>query len=350
VKIAPGKIDQFVAKPGSALRAVLVYGPDAGLVRERADALMRTAVPDLGDPFLVAELSGDAVARDKALLADEAAAIALTGGRRAIRLRDAGDAHTDAVKSMLAGPMSDSLVVLQAGELAPRSTLRKLIEDTDAAAAVPCYADEIRDLDRVIRETLAADGLAVSPDASAYLAANLGSDRGVTRSELQKLALYARGNGPGGGQVELADAVAVVGDSAALSLDDLCFAAIDGDMAAADRALERSLQEGQSEVAILRAVARHLMRLQLTVGRIDRGEAPERAVKALRPPVFFKREPQFRRQAESWTGGRIAQALDLTQQAELGCKSTGIPAAAVCGRTLLQIAALARQARRARRG
>lgn len=346
MKIAPGKIEQFVANPGSAVRVVLVYGPDAGLVRERSDALMRSAVPDLADPFRVAELGGDAVARDPALLADEAAAIALTGGRRAVRLRDAGDGHADAVKSMLAGPAGDSLVVLQAGELSPRSALRKLIEDAEAGAAVPCYADEIRDLDRVIRETLAADGLTVSPDASAYLTANLGSDRGVTRSELQKLALYAQGRG----EVALADAVAVVGDSAALSLDDLCFAAADGDMTAADRALERSLQEGQSEVAILRAVSRHLMRLQMTVSRVDRGEAPDRAVKALRPPVFFKREPQFRRQVESWTGVRVAQALDLALQAELGCKSTGMPAAAVCGRTLLQIAALARQGRRARRG
>jgi len=346
VKIAAGKIDQFIAKPGSAIRVVLVYGPDAGLVRERSDALMRTAVPDLSDPFLVAELGGDAIARDPALLADEAAAIALTGGRRAVRVRDAGDAIVAAVKSMLAGPSGDSLVVLQAGELAPRSTLRRLIEGEDSAAAVPCYADEIRDLDRVIRETLGADGLSVSPDASAYLAANLGSDRGVTRSELQKLALYAHG----GGQVELADAVAVVGDSAALSLDDLCFAAIDGDMAATDRALERSLQEGVSEVAVLRAVSRHLMRLQITVGRIDRGEAPERAVKSLRPPVFFKRESQFRRQVESWSRTRIAQALELTLQAETSCKSTGIPSAAVCGRTLLQIAALGRQGRRARRG
>jgi DNA polymerase III subunit delta len=350
VKIAAGKIDQFIAKPGREIRVVLVYGPDAGLVRERSDALMRIAVPDLSDPFRVAELGGDAIARDPALLSDEAAAIALTGGRRAVRVRDAGDSIVAAVKSMLAGPSGDSLVVLQAGELAPRSTLRGLIEGEDAAAAVPCYADEIGDLDRVIRETLGADGLSVSPDAGAYLAANLGSDRGVTRSELQKLALYARRNGAGGGRVELADAVAVVGDSAALSLDDLCFAATDGDMAATDRALERSLQEGQSEVAILRAVSRHLMRLQITVGRVDRGEAPERAIKSLRPPVFFKRGSQFRRQVESWSGTRIALALELTLQAETSCKSTGIPSAAVCGRTLLQIAALGRQGRRARRG
>ena len=345
MKIAAAKIDQFIARPGADIRVALVYGPDSGLVRERSDALMRTAVADLSDPFLVAELGGDAVAKDIALLADEAAAIALTGGRRAVRVRDCGDSATTAVKSMLASPTGDSLVVLQAGELGPRSSLRRLIEEDAAGAAVPCYADDMRDLDRVVRETLAAASLAVSPDASAYLTANLGSDRGVTRSELQKLALYAHG----AARVELADAMAVVGDSAALSLDDLCFAAIDGDMPAADRAFERSLLEGQSEVAILRAISRHLMRLQVTVGRVDRGESAERAVKALRPPVFFKRETQFRRQAESWSGARIAQAIELALQAEMSCKSTGIPATAVCGRTLLQIAALGRQVRRSRR-
>jgi DNA polymerase-3 subunit delta len=305
---------------------------------------MRTAVADLSDPFRVTELGADSIVKDRALLADEVAAIALTGGRRAVRVRDCGDALADAVKSMLSGPAGDTLVVLQAGELAPRSALRRLMEENAETAALPCYADDARDVDRVVRETLAAESLTVSADASAFLAANLGSDRAITRSELQKLALYARGSG----QVELEDAMAVVGDSAALSLDDLCFSAMDGDLAAVDHALERSLQEGQSEVGILRAISRHLMRLQLVVGRVSQGEAPERAVKALRPPVFFKRETQFRRQVQGWSAARIARAIDLALQAEMSCKSTGIPTASVCGRALLQIAALGRQSRRPR--
>lgn len=343
MKIQASRIDRFVANPGDNVRAVLVYGPDAGLVRERSDLLMRSAVADLSDPFLVSELNADAVVKDPALLADEAAAMALTGGRRAVRVRDCTDSVAEAAKSMLVGPASDSIVVLQAGELGPRSKLRQLFEGHDQTAAIPCYADDIRDLDRVVAETLAAENLAVSPEASAFLVANLGSDRALTRSELQKLALYAQG----AERVELDDAIAVVGDSAALSLDDLCFAALDGDMTGVDRALSRSLQEGQSEVAILRAISRHLMRLQITVARVNRGEAPDRAVKALRPPVFFKRETQFKRQMQAWPAARIDRAIDLVLQAEISCKSTGIPAGAVCGRTLLQIAALGRQARRA---
>lgn len=344
MKLTGNKIDAFIAKPGDTIRSVLVYGPDSGLVRERADALMRTAVADLSDPFLVSELSAESVVRDPALLADEAAAIALTGGRRAIRVRDCGDAIAPAVQSMMQGPSGDSLVVLQAGDLGPRSALRKLCEAADDAAAVPCYADDMRDLDRVVHDVLAAEHLAVSPEASAYLVANLGSDRGITRSELQKLALYARGRQ----RVELEDAAAVVGDSAALSLDDLCYAVTDGDMAALDRAMERSLEEGQSEIAILRAVSRHLLRLHLTADRVGRGDSTEQAIKALRPPVFFKRAAQFRRQVESWRADRIGRALDLALGAEMRCKTTGMPEPAVCGRALMQIAALARQGRRRR--
>lgn len=341
MKLQTRDIERFVAKPGSRYRAVLVFGPDAGLVRERSDALMRSAVPDLSDPFRVAELAADAVVRDPALLADEAAAMALTGGRRAVRVRDCGDAIADAVKAMLDGPSGDTLVVLQAGELPTRSALRRLIEAADDAAAVPCYADDEGSLGRVIRETLAADALAVSEEAADFLAANLGSDRAVTRAELAKLALYARG----AGRVELADAMAVVGDSAAMSLEDLGFAAAGGATAELDRALERCLQAGQSEVAVLRAVSRHLLRLQLVAARTAKGEAVDAAMRALRPPVFYQRQAQFRRQVQNWPLARIGRALDLVLAAELACKSTGMPAAAVCGRALMQISALGRQGR-----
>jgi DNA polymerase-3 subunit delta len=344
VKLAAHDVDRFLRGPGADVRAVLVYGPDTGLVRERTEAAMRMAVADLADPFLVAELAADGVAKDPALLADEAAAIALTGGRRAVRVRDCGDAITEAVKSMLDRPMGDTLVVLQAGELGPRSTLRAFMEKSPQAAALPCYSDDVRDLDRVIHEALAAESLSVSPEASAFLAANLGSDRGITRAELAKLALYAQGKP----RVELEDAMAVVGDSAAISLDDLCFAVTGGETAALDRALERSFQEGQSDVGVLRTVARHLLRLQLAIDKSAQGEAFDRILKSFRPPLFFKRHGEFRRQAQSWSAERVGRALDFTLAAELSCKSTGIPGAAVCGRTLMQIAALARQGSRAR--
>lgn len=341
MKITPAQADGFVRKPDPAVRAALVYGPDEGLARERAEALARSAVPDLADPFRVAELSGDTVAADPARLADEAAAIAFGGGRRVVRVRDCTDAALPAVEAALAAATGDTLIVLQAGDLGPRSALRQRFEAAKDAAAIACYADEGTSLERLIADTLGQEKISVEPEAMSYLAAHLGADRGVSRAELEKLAVFA---GPGS-RVSLADAMAVVGDSAAISLEDVVYAATDGDSAGLDRALERTLRTGTSPVAVLRAVAGHLLRLQLVAGRVAKGEPEARAIKSLRPPVFFRRENQFRRHLSVWRGARMERGLLLTLEAEALCKTTGTPDAAVCGRTLQQIAALARQGR-----
>ena len=104
------------------------------------------------------------------------------------------------------------------------------------------------------------------------------------------------------------------------------YATMDGDIETLDRTLHRSLQEGQASVAILRAVSRHLLRLHFAAGRVAGGEPADRAMKALRPPVFFKRQGQFRRQLTTWRTARIARALDIALAAERGCSeliSTG---------------------------
>ena len=337
MKLQGARIESFVKSPDPDIRAVLIYGPDSGLVRERATLLTKAIVDDPLDPFLVVEFTGAALRRDPALLGDEAAAIALIGGRRVVRFREVQDSLTAIFKAFFEDMPGDALVIVQSGELGPRSALRKLFEGESTAAALPCYADDERTLAFVIQDTLGEDKISISPDASAYLAANLGTDRGQTRSELRKLAIYT---GPGG-TVELDDAMACVGDSSALTLDALVFAAADGDVAAVDRALSRSFQEGGNPVSILRATSRHLMRLQLVRDSVDKGKRPEDAMKSLRPPVFFKMAGPFRRQVGIWRGATIARALRLTLEAETQCKTTGMPAEAICGRTLLQIGRLA---------
>ena len=91
MKISAARAERFVQRPDPKARAVLVYGPDRGLVRERAEALARGVVEDLSDPFRVTEMTGAALAADPVRLADEAAALSLTGGARVVRVRGVGN-------------------------------------------------------------------------------------------------------------------------------------------------------------------------------------------------------------------------------------------------------------------
>ncbi len=337
MKISPRDAAAFLESPDPAVRAILVYGPDAGLVRERVETLVKGAAEDLGDPFRVADFSAKELLDDPARLADEAAALSLTGGRRAVRLRQADDDLAPLFRGFLA-PASDfpgdALIVVEAGDLAARSALRKAFESAKAGAALACYRDDARSLGTVIRETLREFGHQATPDALAYLSAYLGGDRQLSRRELEKLALY---KGAESGPIELADAQACVGDSAALSLDDLAFAVAGGAAAEAERALARSLQEGVQPVSALRAVSRHFQRLHLVAGLVDGGLPLDDAVKRLRPPLFWKHTPAFRAQAAAWSLGSLARALGRLLEAESDCKRSGAPEATLCARALLEI-------------
>ncbi len=317
MKIDYKSVDRFLKAPDPAARAILVYGPDDGLVRERGAALARGVVADLKDPFRIAEFSGDALVADPAKLVDEAAALAFGGGRRVVRVRGCGNAATSAFKSFLEAPKGDALVVAEAGELDARSALRKLFEGADNAAALACYPDEGRDLAAVIRATLQQEGARASDEALAWLAERLGGDRAATRGELAKLALYA-GKGV---EIDLAAARAVVGETAELDADDAALAAALGDVAALARVLDRLDAEGVHAVAVLRAAQRLFTRLHLCACHVAEGAEIGAAMAKLRPPVFWKEQEPFKRALRRLDARALARAIALLLAAEGSAKS-----------------------------
>jgi DNA polymerase III subunit delta len=326
MQLPSARIARFLEHPGPEIRAILLYGPEAGMVRERADRLARSVCPALGDPFRVADLSAPVLADDPARLADEAAQLSLTGGRRVVRVRGAGDAQAKLFASFLMAPPGDALIVVEAAELVRSSSLRRAFEASPIAAAIACYPDTARERGAVIRESLGAHRITASNEAVHYLIEHLGSDRLLTRSELEKLALYA-GEGC---RIELDHARLSVGDSAALDLDDAVMAAAEGDAARLERVLDRLFQEGSSPVTVVRAALRHMQRLHALAVTVAAGTPIAEAVRRARPPIFYQQEERFRRQLAQWHETALQAALDRLDRAEGAMKQTGFPAETLC--------------------
>ena len=344
MKIQAGRADAFVAKPPADCRALLLYGPDSGLVRERLNLATKSIAGDISDPFRVAELTPALLKDDPARLRDEAASLSLTGGQRVVRVLNAPDSLSGLIGDFLARPMGDALIIVTAGELTPKSPLRKLFEEETKAAAIACYADEGQGLDSLITQHLGKYNIRINPEALQMLANRLGSDRMMVRSELDKLSLYI---GAGGGTITPTDIQDAMGDGAEATQDELALAVMSGNQAQAQTALERLLREGTNSVGILRSVARYVQRLHLASGQVQKGKSAEQAIETLRPPVFFKHKAPMTQQLRGWAPQRLAQAMEMLVQAELDCKTTGMPAEAVCGRTLMQITRAAPQGRSA---
>jgi DNA polymerase-3 subunit delta len=340
VKLLAGRVPAFLRAPGEC-RVVLLFGDDAGMIRDRAEVLVRAVAGSLDDPFLVTELPREDVKR----LVNEAAGLSLTGGRRVVRVRDVTDAATDPVQALLKSP-APALVVLEGPNMASRSKLRTVLEAAADGAAIGCYPEDGRVLEDTIRETLRANGAGIEPDAMSWLTQQLGADRASTRAELEKLALYA---GPGN-RVDLDAAMVCVGDLAGLSLDDALFAATTGDVATADRALEAAIAEGAAPVQVLRAALGHLQRLhRVRLAMDEQGLTAAEAMKGSRPPVFYQKVGAFTRSLLLWPAATLTSAMAALAEAERGCKRTGWPDQALIRNAVLNLARRSAAASRAMR-
>ena len=337
MKLAYRDIEPFVKSPNPAARVILIYGPDSGLMKERAKAIGQSIVVDINDPFNAVTLSTDLLNEDPARFSDEANAMSMMGGGRLIRVEDASDKLTPLIKEYLENPNDSALIVLEAGELGPRSSLRKLCESAKNAAALPCYVEDERDLGRLIRETLQAESLAIEPDAITWLAANISGNRQKVRSELEKLAIYKGKNDPA--PISLEDARQACGESGATALDDLVYAVASHNPEKALRSLTQLQEEDVVFMVILRSLQNHFRRLHLIQSRIAQGEDTGRALKMLQPPIFFKQETAFKGQLQRWSPGGLATVLEKLNDLEAQCKQTGAPVETLCAQAILSISA-----------
>lgn len=347
MKLTGGKVEAFLRAPDSTACATLIYGPDEGLIRERALRLSKFAVDDLNDPFRTIELFAADLKNDPARLTDEAQSISFGGGQRLVRVRQATDQCVEACKALLTADIqTDTVVVIDAGDLNPRSKLRKLFETAKNGYCLPCYGDDAKSLPNVIRESLTAHGLSADRDAVSLLVQFLGSDRSVTRGELDKLALYMGAET----QVTEVHVRAAIGDSAANDVDDVVYAAALGDFDKLESSITRVFADGTNPVQLIRACQRHFQRLHVARGQMSKGMNAFEAVKSLRPPVMFMRADAFKVQLNLWSEEKLTRAFDVLTQCETDCKTTGLPAQAVTGRALLAIAQAAKAGRGGKRG
>jgi DNA polymerase III subunit delta len=348
MKLDKAKLDRVLKAP-DAIGALLFYGPDEGLAHEYA-GLAQKAVLGPGstagdDPFRLAELTPDDLKGDGARLADELNAISMLGGRRVVRIAQATNMIAEQIETAIAGQVAGSaLLIVEAGDIGSKAELVRVFEAADGAGVFACYRDNERDLGPLIAAHLKAGGYAIARDALGYLAERLGGDRGVTRSELDKLMLYL---GEPKREVTLNDAMTCIGDRAAFALDDLIGAAVDGDTAGLDRQYARSLAEVEA-IQVLRSAARHFQRLHQVVARMAAGEPFEAAANALRPPLFWTQRDRMQRQARQWSTSRIGRALERLIDAESQAMRAYAIKDEIAQRALMDIATLARagQARR----
>jgi len=254
-----------------------------------------------------------------------------------VRVRGISNKHTKLIQSLLTADYSNSILILEGGDLKKTGSLPKLLAKEHFAGVLPCYHDTAQNITSLINEVLGAAGCKVDTAGMEYLRANLGSDRAISRQELEKLVLYL---GNDKKQATLDDVKQMIGDSSEENIFEVIDATLLGKMDELEKSLNKAFFAGESPVTFLRIIQGQLKQLHKAACFVDRGSSVADAIKKAGIPFFNqnKASAQIGRKKAS----HFAQAIEITLGAEIETKSTGYPAEAVCRRALLRIAMASR--------
>lgn len=320
-----------LTSPPAELEAVLLYGPEPGLVSDRAETLARAMAGEAGE---IIRLDDADLATDPGKLAVEARTASLFGGRNVVRIK-AGPRLEGAGLADLLGEELACFLIVEAGNLRPSAKLRQTFERATRGAALPCYAEPARDIARLIDQALADGGATMSAGVRSHLVAELAADPGLARQEIGKLLLYAGGDSA----ITMEHVTAILGDTGQAALEALAEATANRRTAVALKQLDRLLAAGTSAQAAIGALARHFEQLHRVAAAIEAGASAAAAIKALRPPLHFKQQDALAAQVKRWPRRALARAIEALRDSTQASRLKPELERAIAERAILRLAA-----------
>lgn len=327
-------VNRFHSAP-DAIRLAVLCGPNAtrcqALANELAAPLAKSS--ERVD-FTIADLTESA-----ARLNDEATSASLFGDKRFIMVRlNSGEAvrATSAIENLLESDTKGDPVFIVAAGMADKTALAKKIAAAPDALIATCYETSQGDAVAAISGMARDEGVRMSRDIAAAIAALTSNDLVLAKLEVEKIALYldATPDNPQEAEAELLTLLGAENDEEDLGL--LINAAVGGDTKKLTQELAAVSTTGFSEVGLIRLMLRHLTKLAELRTKVDQGSNIGKLVN--HPSVFWKDRDNYARQLNIWSSGHIARLIERILALEIALKSSGQPEHVLVEQELLTIA------------
>lgn len=314
------------------IRLYLLHGPDEAGARDYVERLARTVGSD-GERV---DIEGSSLRGDPGRLADEAAALSLFGGRRYIRVVNAGEDALESIGLLLDAPRAGNPVVMIAPAVKGSGKLVKFAQGAPGAMSLACYVPEGDEADR-LAEGIARDlGMRLTGGTARRVAAAAGGDRMVMLRELEKIALYLDA-APDRPREVASDALDAVGaDIGEGELGTAIDAVIDGRIGDLAVELARLEASGTSPIPLLRQLVRKLMTIAELRGEVDAGAGARAVIERHR--VFFREQAAVGRAIRRWPSAKLAEAIARARAAERAMVSSANAGTVLAHTTLTDIA------------
>lgn len=327
MKLYSSKIAGFLSSfEKDGILASLVYGPNSGGVEEVFQKISKKIVPDLNDPFLVSNIDANQIFENDTIIYDEAISIPFMGGKKIVIVKGAeGKDVTSKVISSIENLPADNhqncFILITAGELTTSSALRKFFEKGKNLAAIACYEEDSKSMTDKISSFFIENKMKSSFEVVKYISENIRGDSKILSNFLDKCLLYLGENN----ELKIENVNQILGYEAENKIQDIIDAFLNRKNSELEFKIRQLQEENISEIAVIRSLSKYLEKIYFCLEQVSTGKNVDEAVRSLRPPVFFKQVPNFKKQVSKFLGkeDRIMEFFYKLTLAEASLKESG---------------------------
>ena len=327
--------DDFIKNPSDDIQGILLHGQDIGLINFRTKALVGHYIPNQNDPFLLSTINSTQLNDDPGLLADELGTLALTNDKRVILLDLSSDLKKEQVDCIIESK-SQSILIINAGELKTSSPSRKAFESDKNFIVIPCYNSSNIDIMTLLNDKLKDRDLTMHKDAKDLIVASLGNDYGNTTSEIEKILNRHQS----GDEISKSEVESIIVSSSNIIVTDLVDTVFEKRTKSISRIYHSVLDEfNPSQILVI--TSNHIIKLmELLAEKDDLNLPSKQVVENSKPPIFFKRHPSLQKQLNTWNRSTLSDAIDILSETTIETRKNNDLSVELTERCLLKISSL----------
>ena len=325
----------------SAYKAVILYGPNTFVINDLYKKLSKTLIDEDKEIFGSREFDAKEIIGDADSFYNEAQSFGLGADKKYIRINMGSSEAGGAILEFLKNDQEDVTLIVKAGILSPRSTLRKVAEKTDGVVIVPFYDDDTTSLVNFIADKTSENNFKISREASNEIITLTGLERGRVNDSINNLMLFL--DSPGKGEINIDDVRLVLFDTNQNQINELCANVCLGRIEDSQKILSRLFLQGVTPPQFVAALLGHFQKIHSTGLRVLSGVPISAAIKEIKPPIFFKEVKGFQNQVENWGVKKAERALELLVETDLKTKTFSGLGHSIIGDIVLRLANVAKK-------
>jgi len=289
-------------------KLVLFYGENSGLKID-----FKNIIKFHEKNSEVISLSQEEIIKDENSFFKELFNYSLFGKKKVFLIESATDKILPLMKE-IEKKVDNQKIFLFSEVLDKKSKLRNFFEKSDLTGVVPCYADTILSLNKIVNKKL-KNYKNLNTININIIIENVNFDRSKLYNELDKIIIFFSDREIKTEQLRLLLNYEESDDFSELKDEALC-----GNKLKINKLISNTFIETDKNFLYLNLINQRLMKLK-QICEMKKSNNLETAINSLKPPIFWKDKPLLLQQAKKWDLNKIKKTLNKTFEIEKTMKS-----------------------------